>query len=944
MTCHSSFSIRSRVLLSLLAILLVVPAPVHVQQGDAPKTEVLMLSGHGPEDAVPWEFFCTTGRRSREWTTIPVPSCWEQHGFGGYNYGNEINADATVTAGEQGLYRRSFTVPAEWRGRTVRLVFDGSMTDTTVWVNGRQAGATHQGAFYRFHYDITPLVKFGEPNRLEVTVSKMSSSRSVNNAERAADYWVFGGIFRPVWLEGRPAVSIERTAIDARADGQLSVDVFLAGVAAGAQVTAQVIDGAGASVGDPLRAAAGAGAKVTLRGRVASPRRWTAETPNLYRLQITLASGGAPVHSATERFGFRTIEVREGDGVYLNGSRIILKGVNRHAFWPETGRTVTRDQSYADVRLMKEANLNAVRMSHYPPDEHFLEACDELGLYVLDELGGWQKAYSTEIGARLVGELIRRDVNHPSIVFWDNGNEGGWNEKNDGEFAKWDPQGRAVLHPRGVSGGINTLHYAKYDKMRELSAGPQLYMPTEFLHGLYDGGIGAGLRDYWDVMGASRTVAGGFFWVWSDEGVARTDQDGRIDTAGNQAPDGMTGPHREKEASYFSVKEIWSPIQVSLPVGADERVPADWNGSVGIENGYDFTPLDQCRIAWQLLQFAPPSASAGATSVLAAGQVSTPPIAPRTRGTARLPLPRNWRDADAVQVTAKGPSGESLWTWSARVRRSSVEPAGKPGAIQVTDAGGSLTVNGPAGSLRFDKRTGLLVEWRRGEKAAPMGAGPTLQAYRRHDRTHEPIAASSDLVSLDWHRDGLDTVVEARWSGILQQATWRFHPGGDGVRLDYAWAYNGQADLLGVGFALPPAGVTSKRWLGRGPYRVYRNRMEGSVFDVHQVAFNDPVPGQSFTYPEFKGYFRDWQWLQLQTDAGRITVQNASGVPFVGLYGPRDGEPSMLAFPDTGLAFLHVIPAQGTKFDTPEFLGPQSRTPSVSGTGRGSVEIRFEAK
>ncbi len=230
--------------------------------------------------------------------------------------------------------------------------------------------------------------------------------------------------------------------------------------------------------------------------------------------------------------------------------------MNRHAFWPETGRTVSREQSHADVRLMKEANLNAVRMSHYPPDEHFLEACDELGLYVLDELGGWQKPYAATVGARLIGELVRRDVNHPSILMWDNGNEGGWNEKNDGEFAKWDPQARAVMHPFAVNSGINTDHYERYDSTVKLSAGPQIFMPTEFLHGLYDGGIGAGLRDYWDIMGRSATVAGGFLWVWADEGVVRTDQDGRIDTAGNWAPDGMTGPHREKEGSFFTVKEI----------------------------------------------------------------------------------------------------------------------------------------------------------------------------------------------------------------------------------------------------------------------------------------------------------------------------------------------------------------------------------------------------
>jgi len=929
------------------------------------ETERLYLSGHGPEDAVNWEFFCTAGRKSRVWTTIPVPSCWEQHGFGGYNYGNDINADATAVAGEQGLYRHSFTVPAGWRGRRVRIVFDASMTDTTVWVNGQQAGETHQGGFYRFHYDITPLVKFGEANLLEVTVAKMSSNRSVNNAERAADYWVFGGIFRPVWLEARPPASIERSAIDARADGRLSVDVFLDGAVTDALVEARVIGADGQPVGAPIRSAAyrqppppagdtsarspAPGGKVEIRGRVDEPRTWTAETPNLYRVRLTLVSpDGKPLHTVTERFGFRTIEVRENDGVYLNGSRIVLKGVNRHAFWPETGRTVTREQSYADVRLMKEANLNAVRMSHYPPDEHFLEACDELGLYVLDELGGWQKPYSLETGARLIGELVRRDVNHPSILFWDNGNERGWNAKNDGEFPKWDPQGRAVLHPIAVNAGINTDHYERYDSTVTLSAGPQIFMPTEFLHGLYDGGIGAGLRDYWDVMGRSRTVAGGFLWVWSDEGVARTDRQGRIDAAGNQGPDGMTGPHREKEGSYFTVKEIWSPIQVSLPVTAAGALPESWDATVAIDNGYDFTSLERCRLDWQLLRFAAPAGTGKADPpsprrvVVAQGSVPAPPLAPRTSGKLALRLPKGWqRDADAIQVTARGPGGEALWTWSASTGRVPAVGRRSPsGRVSVREEQGVLLVTGPAGELSFDKKTGRLVSWRRGGRTAPITAGPSARAFLRKDRAHLAVPDEAALDSLSSRTEGRDVIVEARYRGILRQANWRIGGTGDVVRLDYEYAYDGAVDLLGIGFGLPAA-IPSKRWLGGGPYRVYRNRLEGTVFDLHQLAWNDPVPGQSFTYPEFKGYFRDWRWLQLETAEGVLTTENLSGIPFHGLYGPRDGEPAMLAFPDTGLSFLDIIPAQGTKFDVPDQLGPQSRTPQVEGARHGSVVFRF---
>src|SRR6266699_935935 len=192
------------------------------------QTEVRYLSGTGKDDAVMWDFFCTAGRGAGAWTKIPVPSNWEQQGFGGYNYGRDREGETNPIAREQGKYRLRFDVPAGWRGKVIRLVLDGAMTDTEVLVNGKSAGPVHQGSFYRFKYDITPLVRIGASNLLEVTVSKVSSNESVNNAERfKVDYWVFGGIFRPVYLEALPEKFIDWTAIDARADGSFSVDVHL---------------------------------------------------------------------------------------------------------------------------------------------------------------------------------------------------------------------------------------------------------------------------------------------------------------------------------------------------------------------------------------------------------------------------------------------------------------------------------------------------------------------------------------------------------------------------------------------------------------------------------------------------------------------------------------------------------------------------------------------
>ena len=415
----------------------------------APLRQVRYLSGRDNVHTATWDFYCTGGRKSGYWTTIQVPSCWEQQGFGSYNYGRDYKTYGKNFrfADEQGRYRRRFEVPADWRQKTVRLVFEAAMTDAEVRVNGQLAGPIHQGAFYQFSYDISPLLKYGQANLLEVTVSKMSADASVNNAERLADYWVFGGIFRPVHLDILPRQFIDYAAIDAKASGAFAVNVGLRGLAQATDVQVDILDAAGRVVGTAQGHAAAADTLVQLRTQVPAPLTWTAETPRRYRARLTLRAGTQVLDQTTTAFGFRTIEVRRGRGIFVNGVQVKMKGTNRHSFWPETGRTLNDSIQLLDVRLIKEMNMNAVRMSHYPPDARFLDLCDSLGLYVLDELAGWQKAYSTRAGRPLVREMVRRDANHPSIIFWDNGNEGGTNKELDAEFGKYDLSNRPVIHP-----------------------------------------------------------------------------------------------------------------------------------------------------------------------------------------------------------------------------------------------------------------------------------------------------------------------------------------------------------------------------------------------------------------------------------------------------------------------------------------------------------------
>lgn len=450
------------------------------------------LSGTDKDSDVRWDFMCTSGRNSGKWTKIKVPSCWETQGFGTYYYGWEEPENSTET----GHYRHRFRAAKEWRGKSVSIVFEGSMTDTEVRINGKKAGATHEGGFYRFSYDISGLLDYGKTNTLEVSVKKCPANPSVYRAERQTDFWLFGGIYRPVYIEVKPTAHIESIAVDARADGTLSVRPYVNGCDDG-QVSVYVESIDGKRISDT--ATGPADSTISLRVPSASP--WSHESPTLYRVVAELGKDGRTLHRVSEKTGFRTIEYRECDGFYLNGQRIIFKGVNRHCFWPESGRTLSRRISLDDALLIKEMNMNAVRMSHYPPDKEFLEICDSVGLLVIDELCGWQKKYDTPTARRLARAVVERDRNHPSVIMWANGNEGGWNTDADGDYAVYDLQKRPVIHPWERFSGTDTKHYPDYNYVVNSSTYDyDIYFPTEFMHGNFDGGAAASLSDFWEAM------------------------------------------------------------------------------------------------------------------------------------------------------------------------------------------------------------------------------------------------------------------------------------------------------------------------------------------------------------------------------------------------------------------------------------------------------------
>jgi len=395
------------------------------------------------------------------------------------------------------------------------------MTDTEVKINGKLAGPIHQGAFYQFKYDISSLLNLDGKNVLEVKVTKESSNESVNRAERLSDFWVFGGIFRPVYLKAVPSQFIDRVAIDAKADGSFYMDIYTKGTGKAKTVTAQLQTLDGKPFGEILTAGVNKDStgKAIIKGSFTNPSLWNPEFPNRYQVVVSINAGKKTLHQVIEKFGFRTVEVRPEDGIYVNNQKIIFKGICRHTFWPSSGRTSSKQLAIDDINLMKDMNMNAVRMSHYPPDQYFLDVCDSMGMFVLDELAGWQKFYDTPTAKRLVRQVVERDVNHPSIVLWDNGNEGGFNKDVRSDYALYDPQKRTVIEPWSIINGTNTKHYPKFDYVKNaLNKGKEIFFPTEFLHGLNDGGHGAGLDDQWNFMLSKPLSAGAFLWVFADEG------------------------------------------------------------------------------------------------------------------------------------------------------------------------------------------------------------------------------------------------------------------------------------------------------------------------------------------------------------------------------------------------------------------------------------------
>lgn len=846
----------------------------------------LYLSGTGSDDTKQWDFYCTKGQNAGKWTKIAVPSCWELQGFGEYTYGRFYKTKGLKPSDEVGLYRTQFTVPKEWNGKYLRLTFEGVMTDAEVCIDGKSVGDVHQGGFTEFSYDITPFVVPGKKHKLEVKVSKESANASVNSAERRADWWLFGGIYRPVRIDAMPMEHIENLTINATADGDIALSAKIHGkdVVTNGEGLMLTVDG--------KRIEFDAKAGKFHCGKVST---WDPEHPNLHTATVRLLSSG---HEITQRIGFRTIEFREHDGIYLNGTKLVVKGTNRHCFHPESGRTTSKAISIEDAKLIKAMNMNAVRC-HYPSDSHFLEVCDSLGLLYMDEFPGWQTRYDNATAKRLLPEFMLRDVNHPCVFIWSNGNEGGWNTSVDSLFSQYDPQKRKVVHPWSDFDGIDTHHYPAYQTgTYRMHNGQNVFMPTEFLHSKYDKGGGAALEDMWSHWLRSPLFAGGFIWAYMDEAVRRTDmptgksagktfgqkgfsiKDCILDSDGGNGPDGVINCYRQPEGSFYAIREVWSPIRIEKP-----NITPTYDGRVLVSNRYLFTPLSECSMVYNLKK--------ADGTLLHNGAVLLPNIQPGESAYAKIPLetPETFETPDILELIAYNNNKEEVCTWTMPIHRvdESLETFETSETFETPDPLELL----PVGMSQIDD-----VKW-----------------YRLKD----------GRLFLDAH-----ILYNERMAHLTDESKW----------------------MVGISIRYPEAEVDSVRWLGRGPYRVWRNRLEGQQFGTWSLAYNNTVTGQYNStepplYPEFKGYRSDMRWLEIYHQ-GKVQMRFTSLTD--GLYfrlftpeeavdqtpgemggmdeGKRKQERTMVKFPDGDISFLLSIPPMQS-YKPLEQLGPSAQPDNI---------------
>lgn len=909
------------------------------------ETRRIYLSGTDVSEPQLWDFKCSNGLNSGVWTKIPVPSNWEMVGFGNLYYGSDPK-NWNVSP-EIGYYKYTFELP-EFENKTVELVFQASMTDTKVFVNGKSAGPVHYGGFTAFKFDVTALVKKGN-NLLEVEVQKQSSNVSVQKSERIGDFWLFGGIFRPVYLEIHPEEHIDRMAIDANMYGDIKMDIFIKELKHTENVKIELydkkskilIDSALFEVeGDSLR----------INKHYDNIELWSDEAPNLYLLKVSLlSSNDKEIHTVTEQIGFRTFEVRNKQGFFLNGKRILLKGAARHSFRPETGRALSFNDWSDDIIRMKYMNMNVVRCCHYPPDEGFLDLCDEMGMLAIDEITGWIHPLENVIGEQIVRETVLRDMNHPSVILWTNGNHNCYNPFLEHIFYNLDIQKRRALRTEPktskkidvVTPGhdpVDTRYYPDYSMLKQRLDSCYIVFPMETLHSLYDGGGGAGLTDFWNEMEKSPVGGGLIFWSLYDEGIINTSHGIKMDVQGNLAPDGLMGPNGEQKGSCQVVRKIWSPVEF------DDNSWNPNNGSIAISNKYLFTSLSECSFDIQYVIYPRPEDARTKSYCIAREKVNDFDLKPGCKSAFVFPLYHKMKNqADAVDVKVYNKTGLCVMEWSKslvdnRVLANKIMFDCKGRVEQLPDDKFSFYLDGEL--LKFNSFTGIL-ESVSGEKVE----SPYI-VYESVNHVENKQLSDKGKPEVRSYKVDDGYCIEAYNVNSFDTLKWNLRDNGI-LSLSYSFTLpEGEYYYAGIGWGMSEDSIIRKKWLGYGPYRVYKNRINAGTLNVWQMDKVESIPGEKWNFPEFDGYFSDWSWIALGLKHDRMMAFSTHCPDLaLGIGIPKNGIKPVEArwfYPEKeGIYFFNYISTVGSKWKKSFLLGPSGNYNYIAKPCTGSVNVRL---
>ncbi len=731
-------------------------------------------------DAAP-KGFESDGFDVSSWGAITVPGHWQLQGYGHPHYTNvqypfPIDPPFVPTENPTGSYRREFHVGPDWAGRRIILRFEGVDSVFWVWINGKAVGLS-KGSRLPSEFDITKLVKQGV-NTIAVRVSQWSDASYLEDQ----DMWWLSGIFRDVYVIATPAAHLydvcARTELDkAYKDATLRVEATLANIGESADVTVEgkLLDAAGAEVASlsgKAKVAKGKTAKVELSAAVANPRQWTAETPQLYTLLLTTKQSGKVTQAAAIKVGFRSVEI-EGAVLKVNGQRVVFRGVNRHEFDPDHGRTLSYETMLRDVLLMKRHNINSVRTSHYPDDPRWYDLCDEYGLYLVDECDlethgfhtdNWAKNPTNEPAWELacvdrMERMVMRDRNRPSIILWSLGNEAGFGVNHAKMKATANALDSRPIHYEGdyecKLADVYSQMYSDPDKVRkmgegkvEVNQGPFKIQPAdytkkpfvlcEYAHAMGNGP--GGLKDYWEVIDSYERVQGAWVWEWIDHGIRQRRADGTEWFAyggdfgdqpndGNFITDGLVFPDRTPSPGLIELKKAIEPVKVEV---VDATA-----GRFKLTNRYAFVGMDHLRATW--------SVSADG-SVIASGELSAPKGGwPKAGKSAEVVAPFDRPSGLAIKEYALTISfalaEATLWASAGHevAWGQAVVPAEKPiapalvhtrmAAVDCDARDASLTISAGDSVVIFDRTRGVLSSWTAAGRTI-MERGPELNLFR----------------------------------------------------------------------------------------------------------------------------------------------------------------------------------------------------------------------